>query len=268
MTEAFDRDQAIAWQPDDAVRARAQLTRFISACGLDSFDALYRRSIEDVEWFTDRVLRFLGIRFDPPYTQSVDLTSGIEWPRWCVNGGLNISTSCTDRFAGTAHGASLALIWEGEEGVVRTLTYDELHEQVERCAAGLRANGLQRGDAAGIFLPMVPETAIALLALARIGAISVPLFSGYGPAAIESRLRHVGAKALFTSDAFPRRGSLVRAKTIADEAVSRCPEVTRVFVVQRSGVEVPLKSGRDVTWEICFRTMATAAPRAPSRKIT
>lgn len=260
MTEVFDVDDAVAWRPDDAVRARAQLARFMADCSVDSFDELYQRSIEDVEWFTDRVLRFLGIKFDPPYTQSVDLTPGIEWPRWCVGGGLNISTACTDRFAGTARGAMPAVIWEGEDGAVRTLTYDALHEQVVRCAAGLRATGLRKGDAVGIFLPMVPETAVALLALARIGAISVPLFSGYGPAAIESRLRHVGAKALFTCDAFPRRGSLVPAKTIADEAVDRCPEVEHVFVVRRSGVDVPMKSGRDIAWDDLLASEGDGSP--------
>lgn len=263
MNKVIDIDE-VAWRPDDAIRARAQLTRFMSDCGVDSFETLYQRSIEDVEWFTERVLRFLGIRFDPPYTQVVDLSSGIEWPRWCLNGGLNISTACTDRFAGTAHGASRALIWEGEEGAVRTLTYDELHEQVERCAAGLRARGLGKGNAIGIFLPMVPETVVALLAVARIGAISVPLFSGYGPAAIESRLRDVGAKALFTCDAVPRRGSLVPAKTIADEAVNRCPDVSHVIVVRRSGVEVSMEPGRDVAWEDLLSNNGDGSPESTS----
>lgn len=249
MTEALDRNDEIAWRPDDAVRARAQLTRFMSGQGIESFTELYQRSIEDVEWFTDSVLRFLGIEFDPPYTQSVDVSPGIEWPRWCVNGGLNISTSCIDRFKGTAHGATPAVVWEGEEGAVRTLTYDELHEQVERCAAGLRAIGIRKGDAIGIFLPMIPETVVALLAVARVGAISVPLFSGYGPAAIESRLRDMGAKALFACDAFPRRGSLVPAKTVADEAVARCADVAHVIVVRRSGVAVDLQQGRDISWD-------------------
>jgi acetyl-CoA synthetase len=249
MSEESDRDQTIAWRPDDAVRGRAQLTRFMTACGVDSFETLYQRSIEDIDWFTDQVLRFLGIRFDPPYTQSFDPSSSIEWPRWCVNGGLNISVSCTDLFKGTVHGKVPAIVWEGEEGAHRTLTYDELHDEVERCAAGLRAIGLGKGDAIGIFLPMVPETVVALLATARIGAISVPLFSGYGPAAIESRLRDVGAKALFTCDAFPRRGRPVLAKAIADEAVAGCPEVAHVIVMRRLGVEVHLQQGQDIDWD-------------------
>lgn len=249
MTEVFDRNQTIAWRPDEAVRARAQLTRFMSDCGVDSFAALHERSVADIAWFTDAVLRFLGIRFDPPYSQVVDVSAGIEWPRWCVNGGLNISTSCTDRFRGTTHGAVPAVVAQAENGAVRTLTYDELHEQVERCAAGLRSTGLKKGDAIGIFLPMIPETVVALLAAARIGAIAAPLFSGYGPAAIETRLRDVGAKALITCDAFSRRGNLVPAKTTADAALTRCPDVEHLIVVSCSGIEVPMQSGRDLTWD-------------------
>lgn len=248
MTEVLDRNQRVAWQPDDAVRARAQLTRFMSACGVDSFEELHKASIEDIEWFTDQLLRFLGIQFNPPYRQVMDISSGIEWPRWCVDGGLNIAASCTDRFAGTSHGTTPAVVWEGETGEVRRLTYDELHGQVERCAAGLRSIGFKKGNAIGIFLPMIPETVVALLAAARIGAIAVPLFSGYGPAAIESRMRDVGAKALITCDAFPRRGRLVPAKAIADEALSRCPDLAHMIVVRCSGIEVWMQAGRDIAW--------------------
>jgi acetyl-CoA synthetase len=248
MTDVSDSDDSIAWRPDDAVRARAQLTRFLSACGLDSFQALYQHSIEDVGWFTDQLLRFLAIQFDPPYSQIIDLSRGIEWPRWCVNGGLNITTSCLDRYLKTSTANIPAVVWEGEEGAARTLTYSELHTEVERCAAGLRALGLGLGDAIGIHLPMMPETVIALLAAARLGAIAVPLFSGYGPTAIESRLRNVGAKAIITCDAFPRRGALVPAKATADEAVARCPDVAHVVVVRRSGTDVHMQPPRDTSW--------------------
>ncbi|MCS6805427.1 MAG: AMP-binding protein [Acidobacteriota bacterium] len=250
MTERVGFDHAVAWRPDDETRARAQLTRFISLCGLDSFDALYRRSIEDVGWFTQRVLQFLGIQFDTPYRQIVDLSRGIQWPQWCVGGQLNITKSCLTPSAIHHMTANVpAVIWEGEEGARRTMSYAELNADVERCAAGLRALGLGRGDAVGIHLPMIPETVVALLAVGRIGGIAVPLFSGYGPAAIQSRLQDVGAKALFTCDAFPRRGRPVMAKAVADEAAMQCHELLNVIVVSRLGVEVPMYPGRDLTWE-------------------
>ncbi|HZS10569.1 MAG TPA: AMP-binding protein [Blastocatellia bacterium] len=232
------------------MKSRAQLTRFLSLCGLDSWEALYRRSIEDVEWFHEQLLRFLDIRFDQPYSRIVDLSRGIEWPRWCVDGRLNITRSCLDRWVEDEETAHVpAVIWEGEEGAVRTLSYYDLWVDVELCAAGLRACGLKKGDAVGIHLPMVPETVIALLAINRIGGIAVPLFSGYGPAAIESRLRDVGAKALFTCDSFPRRGKNVAAKLIADEAVANLTDIVRVFVVRRTAETVPMKTARDIYFD-------------------
>jgi hypothetical protein len=147
----------IAWRPNDAVRARARLTEFLSLCGLDSFPALYQKSITDVEWFTGEVLRFLDIQFDRPYSRILDLSRGVPWARWCVDGGLNITRSSLDRNVSRAPLAP-AVMWEGEEGTTRTLTYAELAREVDRCAAGMRALGLAPGDAIGIHLPMIPET--------------------------------------------------------------------------------------------------------------
>jgi acetyl-CoA synthetase len=254
MTEAFGSNTPVAWWPDEATRRRAQLTRFLAFCGHDAFDSLYQHSVEDVAWFTDTLLKFLDVRFHRPYQQIVDLSRGVEWPRWCVGGGLNISESCLDRWTDTPVQNQPAVIWEGEEGATRTVDYEYLLAETERCAAGLRACGLGKGDAVGIHLPMVPETVVALMALARVGAIAVPLFSGYGPAAIASRLRDVGAKALVTCDAFPRRGKPIIAKLTADEAVDECPAISRVIVVRRMRVTVPMKPGRDLTWDQLLAT--------------
>ncbi|MGE0883955.1 MAG: AMP-binding protein [Blastocatellales bacterium] len=255
MTEQLNN--SIAWTPSEDVIERAQLTRFIRFCGLSSFDELQRRSTEDVAWFTERLIEFLEIRFDKAYSRIVDLSRGIEWPRWCVGGQLNITKSCLDAWAeddATAH--QPAVIWEGEEGETRTLSYQELLDEVSICAAGLRACGLQKGDAVGLHLPMVPETVIALLAVNRIGAIAVPLFSGYGASAIESRLNDVGARALFTCDGFPRRGKTVAAKLTADEAVANLPDIVRVFVVRRTNETVPMRIGRDIYFDQLMETGA------------
>lgn len=253
----------IAWTPSEEVIARAQLTRFMNFCGAGSYDELQRRSTEDVAWFTSEVLRFLDIRFDEPFTQVLDESRGPQWPDWCVNGRLNITQSCLDRWIEDESMArTIALIWEGEEGERRELTYQELWDEVCLCAAGMRACGLKRGDAIGLHLPMAPETVIGLLAISRIGAIAVPLFSGYGPAAIESRLRDVGAKALFTCDGFPRRGRTVSAKHIADEAVDNLPDILRVIVVRRTKQTIPMKIGRDLYFDQLMETGA----RNPKRR--
>ena len=243
-----------AWKPDAAVRSRARMTRFIAQCGCDSWEALHQSSITDVAGFTDQVLRFLDIRFDKPYTSTLDLSRGPAFPAWCVGGKLNISRSCLDKHLESDARDRPALIWEGEEGpqTARSFTYAELHAQVENCAAGLRACGLEAGDAVGLHLPMVPETVIALLALARIGAVAVPLFSGYGPSAIAARLRDVEAKAVFTCDGFPRRGKPVAAKPAMDEALNECPTVANVFVVTRLGSAAsfgPASGARAMAWD-------------------
>ncbi|MDB5048451.1 MAG: acsA [Fibrobacteres bacterium] len=259
----------VAWKPDSAVRARAHLTRFIAECGCDSWEQLYGRSISDVGWFTERVLRFLDIRFHKPYRRILDLSRGMAWPSWCVDGGLNITQNCLDKHQGTPAQSLPAVIWEGEENrAARSLTYAELHAQVERCAAGLRACGLGKGDAIGLHLPMMPETVTALLAVGRIGAIAVPLFSGYGPSAIASRMRDVRAKAVFTCDGFPRRGKPVAAKAAMDEAMAACPEVEHVFVVRRLAPDAEKKpsvsgaspgTGRDMGWDALL-ALGSAAP--------
>ena len=252
--------EQIAWRPDDKTRERAQLTRFLKHCGLDSFDHLYHRSISDVAWFTEELIKFLDLEFDQPYDQILDLSRGIEWPQWCTGGKLNIARNCLDRHLLTSTASQPAIIWEGEEGAQRTLSYAQLHAEVEDLSAGLRSLGLGKGDAIGLHLPMIPETVIALLALARIGAIAVPLFSGYGPAAIEARLNDVGAKALFTSDAFPRRGQPVASKATVDEAVARCPEIRHLIVVDRMGRPMPMTAGRDIGWDDLLELGAQADP--------
>lgn len=253
-----------AWMPTEAVTARARLTRFLADNRLASWDDLYRRSITDIPGFTEDVLRFLDIRFRKPYTTVLDLGSGPAWPRWCVDGRMNISETCLDKHLGTAAEARPALIWEGEEGAARTLTYRELHREVERCAAGLRSLGVGKGDAVGLHLPMVPETAVALLSLARIGALAVPLFSGYGPSAIASRLDDVKAKALFTCDGFPRRGKSTEAKSVADEALAQCPSVEHAVLVRRLGLRVPMRAGRDLEWDALLG-LGDAAPAEARR---
>ncbi|MCW5959081.1 MAG: AMP-binding protein [Pyrinomonadaceae bacterium] len=227
-------NQAVAWSPSDKVIARARLTQFMKQTGAAGWDDLYLRSIEDVEKFTDEVLKFFDIKFDPPYEKLLDTSEGIEWSKWCVGGGLNITEMCLDRWIGTEIENQPAIIWEGEEGQTREISYKELKGDVELCAAGLRAHGLKKGDAIGIHLPMMIETTTALLAINRIGAIAVPVFSGYGVEAIATRMNAVKAKAIFVCDGFPRRGKPINTFEVADQAISNCESIKKVFVVSRS----------------------------------
>lgn len=240
----------VVWRPTAEVAARARLTEFLAFCGIENYDSLWRRSVEDIAWFTEQVLRFLGVEFNPPYKQVLDLAAGKPWARWCEGGGLNITEFCLDRhLVGDARDAP-AVVWEGEElGAARQLTYAELHRAVELCAAGLRELGVRRGDAVAIYLPMIPETVTALLAVGRVGAVAVPVFSGYGEQAIAARVADVEAKVLVTCDAFPLRGATVATKATADRALKNCPTVAHLVVVRRLNVDVPMTAGRDCSWE-------------------
>ena len=225
--------QPIAWQPSQEVIEKAQLTRFMKQVGAETFDEVYRKSIESPEDFTAEVLKFLDIKFNPPVRKLLDISDGIEWSKWCAGGGLNITEMCVDRWQTDEMKDQPAIIWEGEEGEVRQVTYAELQAQVENCAAGLRLNGLGKGDAIGLHLPMMIETIVALLAINRIGAIAVPVFSGYGIDAIASRMNAVEAKAIFTCDQFPRRGKDFYAYSVASESIKNSPTIQKVFVITR-----------------------------------
>lgn len=223
--------QPIAWQPTPEVIERAQLTKFMHQVGVKTWDELYQFSINDVEKYTAEVLKFLDIKFNPPYEKLLDTSEGIEWSKWCVGGGLNISEMCLDRWIGTEIENQAAIIWEGEERVVREVSYKELLEEVEICSASMRNIGLGKGDAIGIHLPMVIETVVALISIARIGAIAVPVFSGYGADAIANRLNAVKAKALFTCDGFSRRGKLFKATDVIDEVLPRVKSIKRLYTI-------------------------------------
>ena len=254
MQPQWDFSGEIVWRPTPEQAARSRLAAFMRAHGIKTFDELMRRSTEDpgarggIDWFWDAVIRDLDIRFSKPYEKILDTSQGDAWARWCVGGELNIVASCLDKWLGTETEHRLALRWEGEEGSVRALTYGELRREVVRMARALRRLGVEKGDVVAIFMPMVPEIAIALLAVARIGAIALPLFSGYGAEAVSSRLNAAGAKALFTADGFYRRGQVVPMKEVADQAAAHSSSVETVIVFRRTGASVPWTAGRDRWW--------------------
>ncbi len=226
-------DQPIAWTPTTDVIERSQLTKFMKQVGVTTWDELYAYSINDVEKFTGEVLKFLDIKFDPPYEKLLDTSDGIEFPKWCEGGGLNITETCLDRWQTDEMKDQPAVIWEGEEGDTKQLTYEQLRRVVETYAGILRHEGFQKGDAIGIHLPMMIDTVEILLAINRIGAIAVPVFSGYGVDAIASRMNAVGTKGLITFDGVTRRGKQIDALEIAREAVKKCSTMKTVFVVGR-----------------------------------
>jgi acetyl-CoA synthetase len=248
MPDSFEFGGNIVWEPTADYIEHANLTRFMEQHGIKGFEELMRRSTEDVAWFTDAVLKFLDIQFFKPYSQVVDLSEGIQFPEWCVSGVMNIVHNCVDKYQGTVTNERPAVVWEGEEGGTKTLTYRELYAQVNKAANALRSLGLGKGDAIGLYMPMTPEIVVAMLAVAKIGGIILPLFSGYGAGAVVTRLVDADAKALFTADGFFRRGKPVAMKPVADEAAAQVPTLQHMIVLNRADIPVEMRNGRDHWW--------------------
>ncbi len=239
----------IVWKPSDEVVERANVTRFMRAHGIATEEELLRRSTQDVAWFWDAVVRDLGLEFFEPYERVLDTSRGIEWATWFGGGSVNLAHACVDRWAERTPDA-LAVVWEGEEGEVRHVTYRDLRETADRLANGLVSLGVETGDAVGIFLPMTPEAVASVMACAKLGAVFLPIFSGFGADAVAQRLDDARAKVLITADGFPRRGKHVAMKETADAAVALAPSVTRVIVLERAfRADTPWDPARDVRWD-------------------
>jgi acetyl-CoA synthetase len=223
------------WRPTRELIAQSNLQRFINKHALGSYDDLMRRSTTDIAWFWDTVLHDLEIEFYKPYSRVVDLSEGKPWARWCVDGEMNIVHNMLDKYAGTSTDERIAIKSEVEDETTRTLTYKELRQEVNKMATALRSLGLGRGDAIGVFMPMVPEIVVATLAIIKIGGIFLPLFSGFGAAAIVSRLKDADAKALFTAGGTYRRAKFCAMKPVADKAASQIPTLRQLVVLNQAG---------------------------------
>jgi len=192
----------------------------------------------------------------------------LEWKpphaKWFLGGKLNVSVNCLDRHVRAGRSGRVALIWEGEPpGEVRRITYGELHADVNRFGNVLKGLGVKRGDRVAIYLPMVPEVAVAMLACARIGAVHTVVFGGFSAESLRDRINDAGAKVLITADGGYRRGAIVPLKQNADDAVAGTPTIEHVVVLRRTGQTVSFKTGRDLWWtELMARAPQECAPEA------
>ncbi len=252
----------ILWQPTPDRVERAHLTSFMRQHGIENFDELHQRSVTEIAWFTASLLEYLGIKFSTPYTDVLDMSQGPAWPRWCVGGQMNIIESCLDRWIDAGRGDAVSLIWEGEDGRTKSLSYLQLWREVNKVANGLRSLGYSVGDCIGIFMPMTLEIAIVLLAIAKIGGIALPLFSGYGATAIRTRLKDARARGLVTADGFHRRGKAVAMKAIADEAIEGLDHIKHVIVCRYLQTEINMVSERDLWFKALIKGKADQAESA------
>jgi len=241
--------QDVVWTPSPEYVERANVTRFMRAHEIDTYDELVARSVGDIVWFWDAVVRDLGISFLAPYDEVLDTSRGVEWATWFTGGKTNVAHQCVDVWADRTPEA-VAVVWEAEDGAVRRVTYRALRELTDRLAHGLRSLGVGDRDAVGIFMPMAIETVAAVMACSKLGAIWVPIFSGFGYEAVAARLADAGVKVLITADGTMRRGRPVPMKAIADRAANDVVSVEHVLVWSRLGDDAsPRNEWRDVRWE-------------------
>jgi acetyl-CoA synthetase len=218
------------WEPSAELLAHSNLALFLRSHNLELAE-LKRRAL-DPQWFWTAVIADLGIIFDTPAAQVADTSAGSEWTRWFAGGRMNLATTCLDQWAAATPHAS-AVLWEGEDGETRVLSYLELRAMADQVANGLAALTVKSGDVVGIYLPMLPEAVAVFYACAKLGAIVMPMFSGYEASAVAFRLAGSDARVLITADGCYRRGRVVPMLAAARQAAAEAPALRQLVVIDR-----------------------------------
>jgi|TARA_B100000809_G_scaffold192011_1_gene190776 acetyl-CoA synthetase len=210
--------------------------------GISSLEELSQKAKDDLEWFWQSVDEDIGIIWDVPYTKILDISKGIAWPRWFVNGKTNIYKSSVEKFA-KQNPQKIAYHFVSEDGQTSNISYSELDSKVSKLANGLKSIGIQKGDVIAIYLPMIEEAILAILAASKIGAVQTVIFSGYSSESLHIRLQDCKAKALFVSDGFYRKGKPVSQKQDSEIAV-KDTSVEKIIVVSYKGIDNYEKSDK------------------------
>ncbi len=235
------------WEPSEEVINRSNIKAFMDRHGIDDYAQLIEKTTDDIEWFWETMAQELDIQWFTPYEKILDTSDGIPWAKWFVGGKLNLAYQCVDYHAQKTPNRT-ALINEHEDGKVRAYTYVELLSEVNRLCNALKNQGIEPGDRVGIYLPMILENVVALLAVVKLGAIFTPIFSGFAASAVASRINDCEAKILITADGFYRKGSVISMKAIADEAIKKCPSIEHIVVCKNTDTEVDFNPDRDLWW--------------------
>ncbi|AUX09898.1 acetyl-CoA synthetase [Halalkaliarchaeum desulfuricum] len=235
----------IVHEPDQEFVESTNVYAFMQEYGIDDYEELIERTTTDVpgveesgvDWFWDELVDYLGIEFDEPYHEVRDDSDGPQFSEWYPGGKLNLAHNVVDRHAdlGSETRNRVACLWEGEGGEVRNLTFHELHRETNRVANTLEEYGIETGDTVGLYMPMVPEVIPILYGCFKVGAIAVPIFSGFGVDAVSTRIEDSECRILFTGDGFYRRGEPIYLKETADRAIEDAGHVERVIVYDRLG---------------------------------
>ncbi len=253
-TEALDQlaKSARSFKPPKEFSKRAHVG------SMDAYKKMYKQSIEKPDKFWAGIASQL--HWFKPWKKVLDWK--LPDAKWFVGGKTNLSYNCLDRHLKTANRNKAAILWEGEPGDTRTITYAELHRDVCRFANVLKNLGIAAGDRVAIYMPMVPELPVAMLACTRIGAAHSVIFGGFSSAALVDRINDCQCKAVITADGGYRRGHVVELKKAVDDALPKCPSVTDVIVLKRTGTAVTMQQGRDHWWSDLMSGVGTQCPAA------
>ncbi|MFB6154720.1 MAG: AMP-binding protein [Haloferacaceae archaeon] len=242
----------IVHEPSEEFVESTNVYEFMREYDIADYDELIERTTGDVDWFWDVLPEYLGVEFYEDYDEVRDDTEGPQFTDWYVGGEINVAHNVLDRHAAADSPTrnSVACTWEGEDGEVREVTFRELHREANRVANVLEERGVGTGDTVGLYMPMVPEVISILYGCFKVGAIAVPIFSGFGVDATATRLEEPEVSVLFTADGFYRRGDEVLLKPTADEAMAEAGTVEHVVVYDRLGSEAsPAAERDDLDWD-------------------
>jgi acetyl-CoA synthetase len=266
--ESLGEFDEVVHEPSEAFVESTNVHAFMQEYGTDDYDELIARTCGDtsveesgVDWFWDELVDYLDIEFYAGYDTVRDDSEGPQFTDWYPGGRINVAHNTLDRYADGDTADDVACVWEGEPGTVREVTFADLHEAANRVANCLEARGIETGDTVGLYMPMVPEVIAILYGCFEIGAIAVPIFSGFGVDATATRIEDAEPTVLFTGDGFYRRGDEVRLKGSADEAIAAAGHVEHTIVYDRLGLtpdegtgedadEVPWDDARDERWDV------------------
>ena len=218
------------WQPSRDWTERTNVYRFMQKLGIASREDFLRFSSEHLEEFWAAMVEAAGIRWIEQYRQVLDKSRGVEWSRWFLGGKLNIADNCLDRYRDSNR---IAILWEGEDCPPREITFAELARQTNRLANALRELGLRPGDRVAMCMPMAPEIVAILYACFKLGLIVVPIFAGFGPGALSTRLENSGARVVFTADHLERRGKRLPLRSKVEQAAAKAPSVEKILLLEQ-----------------------------------
>jgi acetyl-CoA synthetase len=256
------RGSHFAWTPTAEQAGASRLKHFIDTLGAGDLEGVARLAREDPQRFWAAMVDDIGVAWTRRFDATMDTSLGLPWTRFWPGGRLNLAHNAVTRWARSAPNRT-ALVWEGDDGSTGEWTYARLERETAHAAATLRDLGIRAGDSVGLCMPMIPETVTFFLACAWLGAIVVPLFSGYGAGAIVARLRDCDAKVLVVVDGFKRRGRTVAMKAVADEAATQLPSLEHILVVAQLGDPgIPMQADRDVMFEAMPEGFAGGPPVA------